>query len=50
MLSALLFAIVYVTAYSTQSPNIALFSCLLRTLGIVIHNVSQITLVAYFGL
>jgi hypothetical protein len=34
---ALSFAIVYLIAYSSQSPNIALFSCLLRTLGIVIH-------------
>src|ERR1700678_275954 len=30
-----LFVIVYLTPYSTQSPNTALLSCLLRTLGIV---------------
>ena len=36
-----LFAIVYTITYSTQSPNIALFSCLLRTLGIVIHLYAQ---------
>ena len=34
---ALSFTIVYLVAYSSQSPNIALLSCLLRTLGIVIH-------------
>ena len=36
-----LFAIVYTIAYPTQSLNIALFSCLLRTLGIVIHLYAQ---------
>jgi len=33
--NASLFVIVYLTPYSTQSPNTALLSCLLRTLGIV---------------
>lgn len=36
-----LFVIVYTYAYSTQSPNMALFSCLLRTLGIVTHLLAQ---------
>ena len=40
---ASLFVIVYTYAYSTQSPNIALLSCLLRTLGIVIHLHAQYT-------
>ena len=40
---ASLFDIVYTYAYSTQSPNIALLSCLLRTLGIVIHLHAQYT-------
>ena len=42
-LFASLFVIVYTYAYSTQSPNIALLSCLLRTLGIVIHLYAQYT-------
>ena len=35
MLRSSVFATIYVVPYSTQSPNIALLSCLLRTLGIV---------------
>ena len=42
-LYASLFGIVYSYAYSTQSPNMALFSCLLRTLGIVIQLYAQYT-------
>ena len=50
-LYAPLFVIVYSSyTYSTQSPNMALLSCLLRTLGIVIHYMSQHFSVAYFGL
>ena len=37
------FAIVYSHTYSTQSPNIALLSCLLRTLGIVLYLYTQYT-------
>ena len=48
MLHALLFVIVYTYTYQTQSPNMALLSCLLRTLGKVIQLI--IYLVAYFGL
>ena len=40
---ASLFVIVYTYTYSTQSPSIALLSCLLRTLGIVIHLHAQYT-------
>ena len=40
-LHASLFVVVYAYAYSTKSPNMALFSCLLRTLGIVIHLYAQ---------
>ena len=35
VLRSSVFATIYVIPYSTQSPNIALLSCLLRTLGIV---------------
>ena len=34
-LMASVFVTIYIVVYSTQSPNIALLSCLLRTLGIV---------------
>ena len=34
MLHALLFVIVYTYMYQTQSPNMALLSCLLRTLAV----------------
>ena len=37
MLHALLFVIVYTYTYQTQSPNMALLRCLLRTLGEVIQ-------------
>jgi hypothetical protein len=40
-LHASLFVIVYIYVYSTRSPNIALFSCLLRTLGIVLVLYAQ---------
>jgi hypothetical protein len=42
-LYASLFVLVYIFAYSTKSPNMALLSCLLRTLGIVIHMYAQYT-------
>src|SRR5208282_3191439 len=35
VLRSSVFTTIYIVAYSTQSPNIALLSCLLRTLGIV---------------
>jgi hypothetical protein len=35
VLMASLFTTIYFFAYSSQSPNIALLSCLLQTLGIV---------------
>ena len=35
VLRSSVFATIYVVPYSTQSLNIALLSCLLRTLGIV---------------
>ena len=34
---ASMFTTIYFVVYSTQSPNMALLSCLLRTLGIVSH-------------
>ena len=40
-LYASLFVIVYSYPYTIQSPNTALLSCLLRTLGIVIHLYTQ---------
>ena len=40
-LYASLFVIVYSYSYTIQSPNTALLSCLLRTLGIVIHLYTQ---------
>ena len=43
VLYASLFVIVYSYAYTIQSLNTALLSCLLRTLGIVIHLYTQYT-------
>ena len=40
-LYASLFVIVYSYVYTIQSPNTALLSCLLWTLGIVIHLYTQ---------
>ena len=42
-LYASLFVIVYSYAYTIQSLNTALLSCLLQTLGIVIHLYTQYT-------
>ena len=43
VLYASLFVIVYSYPYTIQSPNTALLSCLLWTLGIVIHLYTQYT-------
>ena len=42
-LMASVFATIYIVIYSTQSPNIALLSCLLQTLGIVYLSHTQYT-------